>query len=107
MHTEKTCAFCFDLLPIGTTHKQVPLGSGTQCEPTTCPTCHGRGVLAAAFEGWQPCPTCKPTLAESPEEATRMLYSQRGMPALREPKIFDHTRAEAMPLFEPATKKLF
>ena len=101
---ERSCEFCFDLLAIGTVHRQFQLGNGTECKPATCEACHGRGVLAAAFEGWQGCPTCGleakgPTLAENAEEANRMLYAGRPSVSLRESKIYDTERLGNLPLF--------
>ena len=69
---------------------------------TECPSCFApwsdRGCTG----------TCDvPTLASTPAEADRMLYSGRGMPALRHAKTFDTTRLEESPLFAPHTPKLF
>jgi len=51
--------------------------------------------------------TQKPTLAATPAELNSLIYGGRRTELLKESKTFDHTRIEAMPLFEPATKKLF
>lgn len=52
-------------------------------------------------------PTEKPTLAQDAQEAERMTYAGRSMPALRHAKTFDHTRLEESPLFAPHQPKLF
>lgn len=64
-----------------------------------CDECGGTGYVWVAIS--------KPTLAANTEEAQRMTYAGRSMPALREAKTFDHTRLQASPLFKPTIRTLF
>ncbi len=49
----------------------------------------------------------KPRLAETPEEATRILYGGRSMQALRHAKHFDGEALQDSPLFKPTIPTLF
>ena len=47
----------------------------------------------------------KPLLGQDAQEAQRILYAGRKTELSREPKIFDDTTLERMPLFEKARKQ--
>ncbi len=49
----------------------------------------------------------KPALAQDDAENQRMTYAGRPLTAVREAKIFDHTRLETSPLFQSTVPKLF
>lgn len=92
-----------------------------------CPNCQRELQPVALFEDVWGCATCKethflpkeddmqpgpgkpaqsaPLLGQDSREAERMTYAGRKIEHLREPKTFDQSRVEAMPLFQDAGRQ--